>query len=418
MNIPHILTDVISKPLMVTPDKLSVLLGILDKKSSQGINVDLSDVVGASKGTPAAAIARPVNQTNQDQIAVTSIIGSLVARNRGFSDGSGLRSYRTIQFEIQQALDAPEVGGIILDIDTYGGMVAGLDRFAQFLRNAAQEKPIYAVIDLNCYSAGYYIASACSKVILTDAVTAGVGSVGCILIHRSQSKKNKKDGIEYSTFYFGARKNDYSPHEHLTNDMRQTLQEQVDAHGMKFVSRVAENRGLSVDAVMETQAGCFYGQAAIDIGLADHIATFDEAVAMMAAEIAEKKQKTTGGSAMTTKERFEALLKNEDGSEALAELGYVNAGEAEAKAKLEGRREGVKAGLSQATEVIQVAQIGNATLEQTRAMVEAGMSATEAADAVQQANANKSTQQLVTSTTTILTDGKHPLVAACEKIAN
>ncbi|MFN2355327.1 MAG: S49 family peptidase [Desulfopila sp.] len=337
MGVEHILTEIINRPLLITPDKLNVILGVLNKKADNPINIDMSDLIPAlgsdlnngAVQTRARELNHPGNTPNHT-LAVVDALGSLVNRNHGYSDGSGLRSYRMMQREIQNCLDEPTVGGMLIDFDTYGGTGAGCERMARFLKAADAIKPIYAVVDLNCFSAGMYLASACRKVILTDQ-TAGVGSVGCIAIHRDQSAQNEKDGVVYTAVFFGAEKNAFSPHAPLSPEMRQKLQNSVDSLGMQFAATVAEFRGLDVKKVLSMNAGVFYGQDAIDIGLADTIATFDEAAAMLAAEIEEtQSSKLYGGSSMNTKERMEKLLTAEDGPEALAELGYLKKEDAEA----------------------------------------------------------------------------------------
>ncbi len=420
MGVEHILTEIINRPLFITPDKLSVILGVLNKKADNPINVDLSDlvpVIGSDLNNGAVqAKARQVNQvgsTPNQTIAVVDALGSLVSRNHGYGAGSGMRSYRMMQKEIQNCLDEPTVGGIILDIDTYGGTGAGCERMARFIKKATEIKPIYAVVDLNCFSAGMYLASACSKVILTDK-TAGVGSVGCIAIHRDQSARNEKEGIVYTAVFFGSEKNDFTPHEPLSAEMKKKLQNSVDQMGMQFAATVAEFRGLDVKKVIAMNAGVFYGQDAIDVGLADAIATFDEAVVMLATEIEDKQESTYyGGSSMTTKERMAKLLTAEDGPEALAELGYIK--NQDAQASREAAEEGLR---KKMYDVAELCQLAGLSTDQTVAMLKEGVTVDAAKETIQEMRAEKSKKVTVKSTTTPLTgNGKHPLVESCEKLA-
>ncbi len=446
MSIDHILTSITNTPLMITPDKLAVIMDVLTNR--QHISLDLGKL-GTMAPSPAAAssTARPANQTGAVAIGVISIVGSLV--NRASAGESGMVSYRNIKSQLDRHLADPKIGGILLDIDSHGGMAAGVHRMAAAIRKASQIKPVYAFVDTSAFSAAYFLASAASRVILADE-GAGVGSVGVIALHRDQSGHNEKEGYTYTAIYSGARKTDYSPHQPLSEEIVNELQISVDRSRIAFAAAVAGFRSLDQAAVMATEASLFYGKDAIANNMADTIATLEETVVLLTEEIVkigdrpnfpqkEHNNKTikfkensglspifTGGSEMTTKERLEALISNnEDAEVSLAELGYVPAENAETKAtetkaaaREEGRKEGVKAGLAQAKEILDVATIGESSLAMATSMVEKGLTQEEAIAAVQQYRANLSAGNDVSSTITPLSgDGKHPLIASCEKLA-
>ena len=430
MSLPHIVAAVVNTPLFIAPAKLAAIMEVLNSRAGLGFPVEKLGPVDPVEQATVLAPKREAGQVAGERIAVVCMIGSLVARNAGFSDASGLRSYRTMQREIEQLLADDDVGGILIDADTFGGTAAGIDRFARFLRQAQEQKPIYAVVDLNCYSAGYYAAAACSRVILTDTASAGVGSIGCIAVWRGQRQADAQAGYDYEVFSFGAKKADFNPHAELDDRMRREIQGSVDAYGLQFAAAMAEFRGLKLEAVLAMEAGAFTGRAAIDAGLADEIATFDEAAAMLAEEIERRTYQPTkpgsvpgkletGGNdmAMTTKERFAALLQNEDGPRALAELGYVQPEEAAEPARAAGYKEGLAAGMKQALEVAQICELGGAGSDVCARLLAQGADAEAARVTVQELRALHSRRTLTRSTiSTDAGDGKHPLVAACEAL--
>lgn len=425
MSIPHILSQILNTPLFLSPDKLEVIMSLLLRRHGGDAGLDLSHLIalqGGANGAAARAETRPLNASPVEQIAIVSALGSMVNRNHGWgeSDGSGLRSYRTLTADVIAAADDPDVGGIILDMDSFGGMASGCERATRVIAEAAGRKPIYAVVDLNCFSACYSLAAACSRIILTDA-SAGVGSIGCIALHQDQSQRNEKEGDIFTAVYFGARKYDFSPHQPLSKDMFNRLQQSVDQFGLKFAKTVAELRGLELDKVLATQAGMYFGQDAVLAGLADEIASFDEAVAMLAEDIRKKTTSTfTGGSAMTTQDRIAALLANEDGPAAMANLGYVKAEEAAKEAHEKGYAAGIEAGVKQArhvtSEVADLADLAQLDADSTIRLIREGCSSEEARAAIQTMRAEKSKNQTVLSTVDPLNNngGKHGLIAACE----
>lgn len=430
MNTPHILNEIVGRPLLVAPDKLQAILGVINRKNSGHLDLDLSallPLLGTDKnGGAIKAETRPVKSSDAGkQVAVISIIGSLCSRNYGFDDGSGLRSYRTIGREIEICLADSSVVGIVLDFDSYGGAAAGCSRLAKFIKEADLQKPIYASIDLNCFSAANWIASACRKTYLTDGDDAGMGSVGCIAIHRDVSGKNQKEGEVYTAVYFGAKKNEFSPHEPLSSSLHEKMQASVNHTGMAFASAVAENRGLDLQKVLAMQAGVYYGQDAVNIGLADGIATLAETVAMVAEE-AQKQQgqfalglpssQKTEGQTMSTKEQLEALCKAEDGPAALAKLGYITKESAE-KEKVDAVASAVADQKKLHSEVLALAVLADANTLQTKALLEQeGITTASASSQLQQMRADKRTT-IFSTISSNAGDGKHGLIAAAEKIA-
>lgn len=426
MSMLHILTEILNTPLMVTPAKLQTIMSILDQRSERPLNLDLSALahMSSANGAEVQAEARPVNEVDQINIAVHGIGGSLIDRSMGFNGASGLRSYRSIKNDITKSLNNREVGGMILDLNSFGGASAGCERITRFIREADSHKPIYGVVDLSAYSACYSIATGCRKIILTDN-TAGVGSIGCIAIHCDYSKLMEKEGLDYTVVTFGRHKDDMSPYKPLSKEELQLLQRSVDGHGMRFAKTVAELRGLDLQQVLDTEARCYTGQDAVDIGLADEIASFDDAVAMLAAEIEDSKRTTVGGFSMNTQERMSALLQAEDGPQAIAALGYVKKesltaeGYITAESAAKSQAEAVAAAKSEqqdlAVQVAELCQLADVPVSMAAKMLKEGLSVVEAQETLQQQRANNSKKTTVKSTITPVSgDGKHALVAACE----
>jgi capsid assembly protease len=212
-------------------------------------------------------------------IAVLPISGTLVRRTGGMNAMSGLQSYDDIRGMLRTAMADREVSGIVLDVDSPGGEIAGLADLADEIRSAAAHKPIFAVADDHAFSAAYWLASAASRVFVTQ--TAGVGSIGIIAMHLDRSGFDQKAGFAYTPVFAGAQKNDFSPHGPLSERAKAVLKADVDrVHGM-FVNAVARNRQLPAAKVRGTEAALYLGADAVRAGLADEIGTLDDAVAAL-----------------------------------------------------------------------------------------------------------------------------------------
>ena len=253
-------------PLLIHRPKLDVILSVV------GQRIGMTDVP-TMPTMDMAVYQRPPAATAPDGIAVIPIHGSLVKRSLGMEAASGLTSYSEIAAMLDAALADPQVSGILLDIDSPGGEASGSFELARRVREAATVKPVWAVANDAAYSAAYAIAASAQRLFVTE--TGGVGSIGVIALHVDQSVKDAKDGYRFTAITAGAHKNDYSPHEPLSDTAKTELQGEVDRLYAIFTDHVADMRGLDLEAVRATEAGLYFGANAVSQGLADGIQTLE-----------------------------------------------------------------------------------------------------------------------------------------------
>ncbi|WP_341821624.1 S49 family peptidase [Wolbachia endosymbiont (group B) of Idaea biselata] len=213
-------------------------------------------------------------KSNVERTAIIAIHGILTKKPGAFDEMLGMTSYEQIEEQIKQALADSSIETILLDIDSPGGEVNGIFDLADFIYSARAKKRIVAIANDDAYSAAYAIASSAEKVFVSR--TSGVGSIGVIASHIDQSGFDEKQGIKYTTVFAGSRKNDLNPHEPMTSESLESLQKEVDRLYEMFVQLIARNRGLSIEKIRSTEAGLYFGEKAIEIGLADGVTTFFE----------------------------------------------------------------------------------------------------------------------------------------------
>ncbi|WP_434732639.1 S49 family peptidase [Wolbachia endosymbiont of Zygogramma bicolorata] len=211
---------------------------------------------------------------NPKGIAIIRIYGVLTKKTEVFDHILDMTSYENIHEEIESALEDKSIETILLDIDSPGGEVNGVFDLADFIYSARGKKRIIAMANDDAYSAAYAIASSAEKIFLTR--TSGVGSIGVIASHIDQSRFDEKQGIKYTTIFAGSRKNDLNPHEPMTSESLESLQKEVDRLYEMFVQLIARNRGLSIEKIKSTEAGLYFGEKAIEIGLADGMTILSE----------------------------------------------------------------------------------------------------------------------------------------------
>lgn len=267
--LPHLAARLYGVPLAIHRPKLDVILAVL------GPRIGLADLAAPSGFTP---LTRPA-ATQTPKVAVIPIHGTLVRRTVGLEAESGLTSYAGLTAQLDAALASPDVAAILLDVDSPGGESGGVFDLADRIRATSSIKPVWAVANDMAFSAAYALASAASKVFVSR--TGGVGSIGVIAMHVDQSEKDAQDGVRYTAVFAGDRKNDLNPHEPISSEAHAFLKGEVNRVYGLFVETVARNRGIEASAVRDTEAGLFFGQAAVAIGLADAIGTFDDALAQL-----------------------------------------------------------------------------------------------------------------------------------------
>jgi ClpP class serine protease len=212
-------------PLMVEPSKaLAFLSGLGPRIAGQEITFhggDLAetDVVHAALPAHASLIGGETASHNLeiedrpfaliDGIAVIEIAGTLVHRGAWIGQSSGLTSYEGIAVQIDAAVTDPQVRGIALEIDSFGGEVAGAFDLADRIRKAREIKPVHAFVAEHALSAGYALASQADHITLPR--TGAVGSIGVVTLHTEMSGMLEQKGVTVTLVHAGAHKTDANP---------------------------------------------------------------------------------------------------------------------------------------------------------------------------------------------------------------
>jgi signal peptide peptidase SppA len=240
------------------------------------------------------AIVPPSSETTRGRgyavtdagIAVVPVLGPLVARGDWLTEFFGASVYGEVGEAVEAALADPSVRGVVMEIDSPGGEVAGMfdlvDRLGALRQSAG--KPLWAVASESATSAAYAIASAAERVYVTR--TGEVGSIGIVAAHVDQSGSDAKAGLAWTFIHAGARKLDGNPHEPLSDPARAAIQADVDALYGELVGLVARNRNLTPEAVRATEAAIYRGRAGVALGLADRIGTVETTLAEMTTTLA------------------------------------------------------------------------------------------------------------------------------------
>ena len=315
-NLPHIASLAFNEPLLLEPAYARVFFCAL--AGQLGITRLTDTVAGISLGPE--QISEPLALFGDDDdvgtrptrsylvtngIAVLPISGTLVSKTRSLQPYSGMTGYNGIIARMQQAISDPGVDGILLDMDTPGGMVAGAFDCADVIARMREIKPIWALAnDMNC-SAGQLIASAATRRLVTQ--TAKTGSIGVMMAHSNYGTALKANGVEVTLIYSGEHKVKGNPYEKLPEDVRADFQTRIDATRQMFAEKVSSYTGLSVQDVLNTEAAVFSGKESVDNGLADELVNNIDALNVMRESLDQRKKSFAGVNMKTTDSAASAI---------------------------------------------------------------------------------------------------------------
>lgn len=275
-------------PLMIAPAKALAFLSVLGPRITgqeirfDGVNIAEPDLSAARQAARASLIGGDLAQRHGDDgdapfpiingVAVIAIAGTLVHRGAWIGQSSGLTSYEGLAAQIDAAVHDPAIRGIALEIDSFGGEVAGAFDLADRIRAARDAKPVHAFLAENALSAGYALASQATRITLPR--TGAAGSIGVITMHTDMSGMLAQKGVAVTLIHAGAQKADGNPYAALPEGVRERLQAELEDLRILFAETVAAGRGakMTKEAALATEAAVFRGAAAVEAGLADAVA--------------------------------------------------------------------------------------------------------------------------------------------------
>ncbi|MCC5957706.1 MAG: S49 family peptidase [Natronohydrobacter sp.] len=206
-----------------------------------------------------------------DGIAVIEISGVLIHRGGWIGQSSGQTSYEGIAAQIEAAASDPAVRGLALEIDSFGGEVAGVFDLADRIRAIRGTKPVWAFVAEHAFSAGYALASQADRILLPR--TGALGSIGVVVLHADLSGQLDQDGVRVTLIHSDRHKVDGNPYEPLPAAVRDDIQREIDVLRFLFAETVAPGRSgkISHEAALATEAAVFRGADAVTAGLADQV---------------------------------------------------------------------------------------------------------------------------------------------------
>jgi signal peptide peptidase SppA len=245
-----------------------VVGGLVMEGGSQILAIDEARILHAAQRASREEAADANAVRAPTSVAVIPLFGALYPR--GFGWGTNMEGFRA---RLDQAVNNPDVGAIVLDVDSPGGTVAGTPETANAVRLANQSKPVTAVVDSLAASAAYWIASQAGQVVVTPS--GDVGSIGVLAVHTDLSAMLEQDGVKVTILRSTPYKAEGNPFEPLTEAAQESVMGEISrAHG-DFVRAVAAGRKKSQAYVEENfgKGRTVSAARAVSAGMADRVGT-------------------------------------------------------------------------------------------------------------------------------------------------
>ena len=185
---------------------------------------------------------------------------------------------------IRKAYRDESIKALVLRVDSGGGSAYASEVIADELEKFKQSgRPIVASMSSVAASGGYYISAPADKIFANPTTITGSIGVGGFIptFERALDQIGiHEDG--YSTVDLTT-----SPFQTLTEKDKEIIQMSVDDIYVKFITKVAEGRSMSVEEVDAIARGrVWIGEKALEIGLIDELGDLEDAI-LAAAELAE-----------------------------------------------------------------------------------------------------------------------------------
>jgi len=295
MPYARIIRAVRDTPWAIIPSRLADIVDVLRFQAGGGKLTP--EEIRAYVDVEAAARREP--EARRGKIAVLGVRGIIANRIEQVDNisGPGGTSVESLTNRFRGALADDSVKAIILDIDSPGGSVDGVQEFATEVLEARGRKPIRAIANTLAASAAYWVGVSADELSVTPS--GEVGSIGVFASHSDLSAALEADGEKITLIHAGRYKVEGNPFEPLSDSAREYIQTRVDAHYGAFTDHVGRSRGVDTSAVVDGfgEGRVVSATDAVEIGMADRVETLDSLVERLGADLGRQRARSVGRSA-------------------------------------------------------------------------------------------------------------------------
>ncbi len=300
LRLGNVLAFLNGSPWAVLPEKLDEIQALL--------SAHVNGQALPPRADPYAARREATRSTSRGAIAIVPVYGVLVPRAGMMTDYSGATSAMAVGQAVTAAANDPNVGTIVLDMDSPGGNCFGITEAAAAIAEAARTKRVVAVVNHSCASAAYFLASQASEIVASPS--ALVGNIGIIMMHIDASEAQAKAGVRVQLVTAGKYKHEGHGGQPLDAAALAHMQSIADDYYEQFTSAVAQARGVTPAEVANGfgEARILTAKQALAAGMIDRIGTMDSVLAELGATTVTMRGARADAPAMAAAAMLEQLV--------------------------------------------------------------------------------------------------------------
>lgn len=260
MKHEHILRYIASDVWLIDSDRLAAIVEI------------------ASNGPLVADWPKPEPQATESPkgLAIIPVVGTIAPKMNMMTALSGGTTAMGLENAVLETERDDDIAVRILDLDSPGGFVEGVEEAAAVIRESAQVKPIIGVMNHQASSAAYWMGSATSQ--LFASPSARGGSIGVASVHTWQDESDAE--VKHEILKVGERKVEAHPYGPLTDQARESIMGRMQEVYERFVGDVAQNRSTTTQNVIDNfgKGASLSAQQMADVGMIDGIKSMRQVV--------------------------------------------------------------------------------------------------------------------------------------------
>lgn len=217
---------------------------------------------------------------SNNKIAILYAVGDIVDQGNEGIVG------RKMAPQILELAEDNDIKALVLRVNSGGGSAFASEQIWEALEQfKAKGKTFYVSMGHLAASGGYYISCGANRIYADETtLTGSIGIFGLIPCVKDLLCENL--GITQGLVSTNINSDFISLTESMTPSQRNRMQQMINNGYETFVSRCAEGRRMSVDAIKAIAEGRVWdGQSALEIGLVDKIGGIDIAISELASDL-------------------------------------------------------------------------------------------------------------------------------------
>jgi len=222
----------------------------------------------------------------KDKIAIIPIKGPITEGQGGLLGSLGTSSVSQAEELLEKIADKSRYKALILEINSPGGSPYKSRNLARKIERLDLFK--VALIEEQCASGGYWIASSCD-VIVADELSS-VGGVGTISIRPDFSDLLDRLGIDLDIHSEGEFKKEGMPFSKMTEEGKEHRKKMVSEINEVFKEQIKKRRNIEEDSEV-FEGKVYLGKEAKKVGLVDQLGDKETALEIVKKRVDSKDLK-------------------------------------------------------------------------------------------------------------------------------